>query len=431
MNYLWRTGHFTGCDFDAVTGEQVVIVSEGEPDDTVPGAWRAVEVMVDGERRRGCIAVGEKTPIPDCAVLRVVEVSSTPLLGVDDRLVTQIEVAPPPAAVCCYDELRAGAGGDGCPGRIARMDSLHRTSLYTSLMVARLQRKTERIADIFAGAGQDWNQTFHVLLFYAMGGDRNREAFTALAERATATMASREKGAVVRLEALLLGTAGLLFGGSNRRLSRRDDDDFDMKDAYTLTLEDEARHLFTKYRIVPLKPAEWNLAGLYPANHPAVRLAEIASLLSKKDFILDGVLACRDSRDVEELFDATASDYWRTHYKPSGEESAPSEKRIGRSKARLIGINLAAPLMFAYGRETGSEELCDRALDLLTTIPAEKNRLLARWYAAGCVAESAFESQALISLDTEYCSRGRCADCPVGRTEIKKSLSRKTSVINA
>ncbi len=430
INYLWRTGHFTGHTLDAVTGERVTIVSEGEADQTTPGVWRAVEVKVDGERRRGCVAVGKDTPVPDCAVMRVVESVSTPLLGVDDRLVTQIEVVAPPAAVRCYDELRAGAKGGGCPGRVARMDSLRRTSLYTSLMVERLQRKTESIGAIFAASKQDWNQTFHVLLLAAMGGDRNREAFASLASKATAMMTSREKGSVVRLEALLLGTAGFLFGGSNRRLGRRDGDDFDHKDDYTLTLEDEARHLFTKYSIVPLKPAEWNLSGLFPANHPAVRLAQIASLMSKKDFMLDGVLSCRTSGDVEALFDATASEYWRTHYKPSGEESAPTAKKIGRSKARLIGINLAAPLMFAYGRENGSEELCDRAIDLLSTIPPENNRLVARWYAGGCTADSGFESQALLGLDTAYCAHTRCADCPVGRVEIKKSLTGPTFIIN-
>ncbi|MDR2882499.1 MAG: DUF2851 family protein [Alistipes sp.] len=420
MNYLWRTGQMTWREFYAATGERVRVVSEGEPDETTPGVWIAAEVTVDGERRRGCVAVGKETPVPDGAVLCVTEAHSTPVLGVTDRQVIQIEVAPPPAAVCCYDGLRAGVGGDGCTRRVAEMDSLHRTSLYTSLMVERLQRKTQRIAQIFAASDQDWNQTFHVLLLTAMGGDRNREAFASLASKATATMVSREKGSVARLEALLLGTAGFLFGGSNRRLDRRDGDDYDydFKDDYTLMLSDEARHLFTKYSIVPLKSGEWNLAGLYPANHPAVRLAETASLMSKKDFMLDGVLKCRTSGDVEELFDATASEYWRTHYKPSGGESTPSDKRIGRAKARLIGINLAAPLMFAYGRNTGIEELCDRALDLLTTIPPEKNRLLERWYAGGCTAESGFESQALLELETQYCAHGCCADCPVGQTAL-------------
>jgi hypothetical protein len=415
LNYLWHAGFLSGLEATSVTGERVTVVSGGETADGMPGVWSAAEVVVDGERRRGAVVIGEDTPVPAEAVLRIVCAPAQSVLGAGDRLVTQIEYAPPPETVRRYDSLRAGADGYACAARIADMDSLHRTSLYTALLVERLQRKTEHIMDVFAAAGRDWSRTFHVLLLRAMGGDRNREAFSSLAGKATAAMVSREKSSLLRVEALLLGSAGFLFGVSGNS-------DFNEKDEYTLRLEEEARHLFAKYSIVPLKPAVWNLAGLYPANHPAVRLAEIAALACKKDFMLDGVLGCRTSEDVERLFAAEASDYWRTHYTPSGAESAPSAKTIGRSKARLVGINLAAPLMFAYGRETGSEELCERAPDLLATIPAEKNRLLTGWYEGGCIPESGFESQALLQLTGEYCARKACADCRIGRAEIKRSL---------
>jgi hypothetical protein len=420
MNYLWRAGQMRSIDFVAVTGESVAVVSEGEGADDVSGVWTAAEVVVDGERRRGTVAVGASVPVPDGAVLRVVEDFAPPVLGTDDRLVPQIVCPPPSEAAICHDALVAGAGNAACAGRVAAMLPPYRTSLLSALLVDRLRRKTERIGEIFGSAAQDWNQTFHVLLMQAMGGDRNRDAFTSLAGRATAAMVAREKNSVTRVEALLLGSAGFLFGGRGA----------DTKDDYTLALEEEARHLLAKYSIVPMRPAEWNLAKLYPANHPAVRLAEIAAMLSKKDFMLDGVLDCRTSEDVERLFSATASDYWRTHYTPSGGASAPSAKTIGRAKARLVGINLVAPLVFAYGRATGGEELCERALDLLTDIPAEKNRLLEGWYAGGCEAGSAFESQALLQLTSEYCAKGACADCRIGRTEIKNALAHKTYANN-
>jgi hypothetical protein len=416
LNYLWRAGYFTGREFASLTGERVAIVATGEADDELRGVWHGAEVTVDEERRRGSVAIGEETPVPDGAVLRVVEGDTPPVLGVDDRLVTQIHCEPPAAAIECYDTLRRGAGEYACAARISEMMPVHRTALYTALLVERLQRKTARVAEIFAASNHDWHQTLHVMLLRSMGGDRNREAFTTLAGRATSAMVSREKGSVVRVEALLLGAAGFLFAGNANT-------DFDGKDDYTLRLEEEARHLLAKYSIVPMKPAVWDLSRLYPVNHPAVRLAELASLLSKRDFMLDGVLDCLSSEDVERLFMASASEYWRTHFTPSGEVSEPSTKSIGRAKARLVGINLVAPLMFAYGRQTGREELCERALDLLATIPPEKNRLLAGWYAGGCEAESAFDSQALLQLWGEYCTRRACADCRIGRSEIKKSLA--------
>ncbi len=416
LNFIWRAGYFAGRDFTAVAGEKVSVVSAGEYDEE-SGMWYGAEIVVDGERRRGMVAVGEETDVPEPAILRLVHGYVPSVLGLDDRLIPQIGYGIEPEIIGCYDALRAGSAKYDCASLINGMNTLRRTDLYTKLLVDRLRRKAGDVMEVFRGSQKDWNQTFHVMLFRAIGGNRNREAFVELASKATGAIISREKNSQERVEALLLGASGFLYAATE-------------KDAYTLRLEDEFRHLANKYSIVPLRPAEWDLRKLYPANHPAVRLAGIAALLSKKEFMFDGMLHCRKSEDVERLFDAEASEYWKTHYKP-GEVSKEAPKRIGKIKARLIGINLVAPLMFAYGRETGSEELCENALDLLGTIPAEKNEKLNGWYVRGCVPENSFESQALLQLGDEYCSGGGCARCHIGRTEIKKALQHLTYVINS
>jgi hypothetical protein len=419
LNFVWRAGELTGREWVAVTGERVEVVSTGDECGQNSGVWQAAEVVVDGERRRGTVAVGAATEVPDGAVLRVVE-KALPVLGVDDRLVTQIELEIPAAVRKACDELMAGAAAKGCAARVAAMDPVLRVSLMSLLLSERMQRKTDHIAAIFTSVGGDWHQTFLTLLFASMGGDRNREPFAALAEKVTAVMVSREKGSLFRIEALLLGAAGFLFGDTGGTSTTGGPGE---KDDYTVRLEVEARHLLAKYQITPLRPEVWNLSKLYPANHPSVRLAELAALLAKSDFMFDSVLGCRTSDDVERLFSATASDYWLTRHRPSGPETAPAAKSIGRDKARLVGINLVAPLMFAYGRDARRDELCERALDLLATTRAERNGKLAQWYSGGCVAENAVESQALLQLTDRYCANLACADCRVGRSEIKKAMN--------
>ncbi len=387
LNLLWRTGCFSGRVFDASEGEKIAIVSEGEQGE-IPGVWDAAQIVVDGEHRRGKIAVGADTKIPENSVLRVVEKNTKSVLGSDDKFVPQIEYKIDPEICACYDKLVAGANSAGvpelCAQKITKMDDLHRTALYTALLVERLQRKTERVMAIFGECGMDWHQTFHTLLLQSMGGDKNKEAFTRLAQKATATILSREKGTSQRVEALLLGAAGFL-------------------------LDDEFRHMANKYQIVPLKPSEWNFARLYPANHPDVRLREMAALLTKREFMLDSALDCLDANDVERLF-------------------TDSEGRsIGRSKAHLVGINLVAPLMFAYGKQTRNEHLCERALDLLATIPAERNSKLAGWYSCGVEVENAFDSQALLELATEYCAHKKCARCRIGREEIMAEIKKMST----
>ena len=136
---------------------------------------------------------------------------------------------------------------------------------------------------------------------------------------------------------------------------------------------------------------------------------------------MERAMACRTEEDVQRLFCIEAPSYWRTHHVP-GAESDESPKRIGTFKANIIGINLVAVLQFAYGSYTGSERLRDSALTLLERLPAEDNRYMRAWQAAGVRPRNAFESQALLQLATEYCAARRCAECPVGR-RIAKSLA--------
>jgi hypothetical protein len=408
LNLLWRAGHFAGCTFDAATGERVEVVSCGEEEEG-SGVWFGAEVVIDGERRRGDIVVSNT--VTDRVVLQVTTGDAQPMLDFGGRLIPQINYAIEPEITQRYDQLVAGAKNVLCAERIASLESVYRTDLYTKLLIDRLKRKCGDVLNRFEAANKDWNQTFYTMLLGAMGGNSNREAFEKLASKVTYTVISREKSSPERVEALLLGASGFLYGA-------------DAKDDYTARLEGEFRHLAAKHSIVPLKPAEWNLTRLYPRNHPAVRLAEIAALLAKSDFLFDTMLACRTASDVERLFSAEASDYWTTHYKPAGVPSKPSPKRIGRTKTHLVGINLVAPLMFTYGRQTGGRELCERAIDLLETIPAEKNARLDSWAERGCTPESGFESQALLELHNRFCATARCADCHIGRSEIKNVLSR-------
>ncbi len=386
MNLLWRTGELVGRGFVGVSGERVEVVSRGEQ--ASGNVWSGVDIVVDGERRRGTVVIGGSTELPQNVVLRIVESCVPPVLGPDDELVTQVTYSIDPGLVERYDALRAGAAKRGCAGRIASKDPLYRTELMTALLVRRLQRKTARVEEVFANSQRDWNQTFWVLLLEVMGGNRNREVYSELARRVRMITVSREKGTAGAVETLLVGGAGFL-----------DDVDGGL-----------FRHLAAKHSVVPLRTGDWDVARMYPVNHPKNRLRQVAALVGKHDFLLDRVLDCLNGEDVERLFSLPSP--------PVGVPLSRSAGRLGASKASLVGINLVAPLMFAYGRGTGRDELCERALDLLGSIGAEENSKLRGWYDGGCRAASAFESQALLELGNEFCAHGLCAECRLGRGEI-------------
>lgn len=303
--------------------------------------------------------------------------------------------------------LMADTDAGACGQYIAALDPLRRAELYNALAFERLERKNRDIMSIYASAGENWNQTFYIMLLRTIGGMDNRRPFEELARRATYAMALRERDSLRKIEALLIGTSGLLE-------IYRDDD-------YTISLKREFYHLRNKYGISPLDASDWRLTKIYPHNHPTLRLAQIAAFIYDNELVMNRIIECCTPQQVYALFRSEASDYWTTHFTPSA-ASRQITKRIGRTKSDLLGINLVAQMQFAYGSYTACEMLRDRAVTLLERIAPEDNRYTREWNRYGTLAANAFDSQSLLQLSREYCAERRCERCPVGTRLIKKAV---------
>lgn len=253
-------------------------------------------------------------------------------------------------------------------------------------------------------AERDWNQTFYAMAAYAMGAPRNSGAFSRLASMATFRMCLREKGRSCGVEALLLGTAGLLGG--------------EYFDEHILMLQREFEYLATKYDINPMSVGEWDRSAGYPAGNPVLRIAQFAALVADPNFDFDNILACSTIDDVARLLSAEVDDYWQKHYAPNG-TSFGVPKRLGREKIVVMAINFVVPLQFAYAEVMQKEGVKERAMALLESLPSEHNHIVSRWTGEGVPCTSAFDSQALIELET-FCKEGLCGECPLAK-QIKRA----------
>lgn len=287
--------------------------------------------------------------------------------------------------------------------------------MYTRLLAERLDRKCAEMMEAHAECEQNWNETMYVQLFTWMGDRENKTPFRELARRVRYMFIARERGSLEYLEALLLGTSGLL--------------DLYDDDRYTRTLKTHYEYLRQKYSITAMAPAEWSLGGNNPNNHPVIRLAQLAGFLATREFLFDNLLECRSVEDVHTLFRAEASEYWSTHYTPS-RQSDFRRKKVGHFKANMLGINLVVPMMFSYASYMGDQTLKERALDLLEKIACEQGiRRIDEWRAKGVPMQSAFDSQALLELSTRFCEKGRCAQCPLGRRVVREVyLQERTNI---
>lgn len=311
-----------------------------------------------------------------------------------------------------YDRLRQGAPVCACGGYLAGLDALHRSEICNALTFDRLNGKYRTVREVYLASGENWNQTFYVMLFRYMGDPANRETYMELARRVRYKTVLRERGeqGSVRIEAMLFGGAGLL--------ATLPEDD------YTRLLQREFDYLSRKYDIDPLESDRWQMRGIRPANRPTLRLAQLAAFLSRHEFVIERVIECRSGADVYRLFGVEAPQYWSS---PCRTEDPASERprRVGHFKSDILAINLVAILQFAYGTYTAQDGLLARAVALLESIPAEDNRYMRRWSDYGLRPANAFESQALLQLAAVYCASSRCTECPVGRRIVQELCGRE------
>lgn len=297
-------------------------------------------------------------------------------------------------------------GSANCPFHLSSMDEQHRRRILDRLWSERQYRKYNDIVAILNRTGGDWNQTMHTMLLKFIGGFDNGRAAMLLAERVPYAIIMRERSSRRSIEALLLGASGLIML-------------YDSRDEYIEQLTMEYIHLSAKYNIKAMDIREWRLGNIRTQNHPTLRLAQLAACYMDSDITMNSVTQCRTLSDIYQLFSGKASEYWLKHFIPHTTLKDTSAS-FGKMKCELLGINFVSQMTYAYGVYTHSESLCQDALKLLRSIPAEKNRYVEAWNSFSIIAKSAVDSQALIQLSREYCTHGRCQECLINRYYLEQ-----------
>jgi hypothetical protein len=125
-------------------------------------------------------------------------------------------------------------------------------------------------------------------------------------------------------------------------------------------------------------------------------------------------------KDVKKWLDVTANDYWHYRYR-FDEPSAFKKKTLGAAMIDNILINTVCTVLFAYGHFNKEQKYKNRAVQWLEEITAETNSITKGFQQVGLQNKNARDSQALIELKNEFCSKKRCLDCAVGNAILKSS----------
>ena len=287
-----------------------------------------------------------------------------------------------------------------CSGQLSGFPSIKLNALYSRLSIERLEDKTAVILNRLEKNKNDWEESFYQVLAGGFGLKINQDIFVQLAESLPLKKVLRQHNDSFQIEALLFGQSGLLH------LKAFEDD-------YPIALKKEYTYLSKKYRLQILSGHLWKYLRLRPSNFPTLRIAQFAVLLSTHQNLFSKVIESETLEQLVKLFSVEASLYWEAHYifdKPSKARA----KILSDDRINLLLINIIIPFLFLYGKQRSQEYLVERALKFLDLIPAEKNKTIKNFANEGLYIESAFQTQALIQLKSNYCDLKKCLDCPVG-----------------
>lgn len=306
-----------------------------------------------------------------------------------------------------YLELLKNRSPIACAGKWHDGDGMGITGWITSTGVSALKEKTQRLSANLESTIYDWDEIFYRQLSRNFGFHINSIPFEMLARSLPYKILKKYAGEPLKTEALLFGQAGFLLDNYT-------------SDEYQRHLQEEYFFLRAKHGLMPVDIHLWKFLRLRPGNFPTVRLAQLAALLGKASFSWSAVLDAPDVQSLRELMSSQVSLYWQQHYL-FGRKAGQNGNHMGSASIDSIVVNTVVPLLFLYGENMGKAYLKDRAVSFLEQLPAENNKVIRQWRAAGLVVKSAFDSQALLHLKTQYCDRKKCIECGIGSKIIVSS----------
>jgi hypothetical protein len=128
--------------------------------------------------------------------------------------------------------------------------------------------------------------------------------------------------------------------------------------------------------------------------------------------LFDKVIHAESLEELYSLFDVSASSYWNTHY-TFGKASKKSTKRLTKKFIDLLVVNSILPLKFCYAKQLG-KDANESILTIIKELKAEENSIISNFKEHKIKSKTAKDSQALLQLYNEYCTKNKCLECAVG-----------------
>lgn len=416
LHYLWKFKKFDTLDLKTSNGQGITIISVGQYLELAGPDFFNAQLIIDNQKWAGNVEIHlkssdwyihyhENDTAYENVILHVVWEHDTEVFRKDNTEIPVLELKHYTDAVTLanYHLLTAPKSWIFCERQLDGFDSFVLNNWQERLFFERLERKSKSIYELLAETNNDWEAVLFCLLAKNFGLNINGELFLNVAKSIPFSIIRKESFEVENLEALLFGNAGLL--------------DAENEDNYHKDLKFRYFFLLHKYQISKTNYQQVQFFKHRPDNFPTIRLSQLANLYHIHQNLFSKISSVTSVKSIYELFQISASAYWQNHYL-FGKESPKKSKKLSKSFIDLIIINTIIPIQFAYAKSLG-REISEDLIQLMNEVAPEKNAVIEKFGSFGIKSKNSFETQSLLQLKNEYCSKGKCLDCAIGVELLK------------
>lgn len=429
LHYVWKHRIFPLEPLVTTDGHPVEIIDVGLHNTHAGPDFFNAKVRIDGTLWVGNVEIHLRSSdwqrhghqldsAYNSVILHVAEIVDTDVVTADGKRLPQLQLPIPASVRENYARLSTTDDYPRCWPIVPKLSTLMVHSWMSALLAERLQERAQRCLDRLASTHGDWQHTLFITLARNFGFGVNGEAFEMWARQFPLYAAAKHRNDPFQLEALFLGSAGLLAPESIPPSAREAAE----ADEYLNKLRAEWTYLAHKFQLSSMESHHWRYLRLRPQNFPHLRLVQLAQLYYRQTAELSALLHATTREDLHAALATTPSDYWQTHYL-FGMPSAYNAKHLSSASCDLIIINTVCPMLFAYGIDHHDEQLQERAITLLEQLKPEQNFIIRQWQQCGLIVANAADSQALIQLKREYCDRRDCLRCRIAYEYLKGRTS--------
>ena len=419
LHYVWQHKKMSLKSLQTTTQESIILKTVGLPNVNSGPDFFNAQLSIGTQMWAGNVEIHvrssdwyvhhhETDPAYDNVILHVVWEHNTEVFRKDNTPIPTLELKNYVLAhtVTNYTNLiNQKNHWIPCESTILEVDSFTMSHWIERLYLERLETKYKAIEKQLVESKHDWEAVLFWQIAKNFGLKVNGDAFLSIAKSIDFSVIRKLQQDVFQLETLFFGQSGLL--------------ETDVQDSYISDLRNHYKFLKNKFSLSNEGVLPVQFFRLRPPNFPTIRLAQLAYLYSQQTNLFSKLMKARSLEKLYAVFEGATSTFWETHY-TFDKTSKFAPKKLTKSFINLLIINTIVPIKFAFNK-FNRHQTQDDVVSIMQHIPMEHNRIVDKFHSLYAFGKTALDSQALIQLKQNYCSKNKCLQCAIGSALLNRN----------